>query len=66
MKDYKSLKSSINTLLESADAISDIKAVLKDQEDTRRSLLKVKPDNLQADFEIPVNRVTNFYYPWQT
>ncbi len=64
MKDYKSLKSSINTLLESADAISDIKAVLKDQEDTRRSLLKVKPDNLQEDFEIPVNRVTNFYYPW--
>ncbi|RXN33841.1 nesprin-1 isoform X3 [Labeo rohita] len=40
MKDYQSLKSSINTILESADAISDIKAVLKDQEDTRRSLLK--------------------------
>ncbi|KAG1946578.1 nesprin-1 [Pimephales promelas] len=40
MKDYQSLKSSINTILESADAIADIKAVLKDQEDTRRSLLK--------------------------
>ncbi|XP_073726049.1 nesprin-1 isoform X5 [Misgurnus anguillicaudatus] len=40
MKDYHSLKSSINTILESAEAITDIKAALKDQEDTRRCLLK--------------------------
>lgn len=41
MKDYHSLKSSINSVLESAEAITDIKAALKDQEDTRRSLMKV-------------------------
>ncbi|XP_056332375.1 LOW QUALITY PROTEIN: nesprin-1 [Danio aesculapii] len=40
MKDYQTLKSSVNSILESADAIADIKAVLKEQEDTRRSLLK--------------------------
>lgn len=56
MKDYHSLKSSINTILESADAIADIKAVLKDQEDTRRSLLKVKPASLQAECKIAAKK----------
>lgn len=39
MKDYQSLKSSINAIVENAEAV--IKLGLKDQEDTRRSLSKV-------------------------
>lgn len=41
MRDYQSLKSSIHVLVESAEAVADIKLVIKDQEDTKRSLSKV-------------------------
>ena len=41
MREYYSLKTSINSTLESAEAISDISSVLQDHEETKRSLSKV-------------------------
>lgn len=41
MKDYQSLKSSINTIVENAETVAVNKLGLKDQEDTKRSLSKV-------------------------
>lgn len=42
MKDYQNLKSSINTVVENAESVAVIKLGLKDREDTRRSLSKVR------------------------
>lgn len=41
MKDYQSLKSSINAIVENAETVAVNKLGLKDQEDTKRSLSKV-------------------------
>ena len=42
MREYHSLKTSINSTLESAEAMSDISSVLQDHEETKRSLSKVR------------------------
>lgn len=41
MKDYQSLKSFINTIVENAETVAVNKLGLKDNEDTSRSLSKV-------------------------
>lgn len=46
MKEYQSLKSSINTIVENAETVAAIKLGLKDQEDTRRYLSKVMLEQL--------------------
>lgn len=43
MRQFQTLKTSISSVLESTDPLVDISSVLKDHEETRRSLTKVRP-----------------------
>lgn len=42
MREYQTLKTSISSVIESTEPLVDISAVLKDHEETRRSLTKVR------------------------
>lgn len=42
MKEYQTLKSSIGSVIESTEPLVEISSVLKDHEETRRSLTKVR------------------------
>lgn len=41
MREYQTLKTSISSIIESTEPLVDISSVLKDHEETRRSLTKV-------------------------
>lgn len=43
MRQFQTLKTSISSVLESTEPLVDISSVLKDHEETRRSLTKVRP-----------------------
>lgn len=42
MREYQVLKTSISSIIESTEALVDISSVLKDHEETKRSLTKVR------------------------
>lgn len=42
MREYHILKTSISSIIESAEPLIDISSVLKDHEETKRSLTKVR------------------------
>lgn len=42
MREYQSLKTSITTITENTEAVADIGSALKDHEETKRALSKVR------------------------
>lgn len=63
MKDYQSLKSSINTIVENAETVAVNKLGIKDQEDTRRSLSKVSIiHNVGLLEQLPTSEKTDSFF----
>lgn len=48
MKEYQILKTSISSIIENAEPLVDINSVLKDHEETKRSLAKVRANYLNC------------------